>query len=529
MKVKRALISVSDKAGIVDFARALHELGVEIVSTGGTARAILEAGVPVVKVEDLPGSFPEMLGGRVKTLQPPVHGGILVKQNNEEQLAEIAEHQVEPFQLVAVNFYPWEKKIAEIGLSIDQIIEEGMDIGGPTMVSSGIKNYPFVVTVTDPADYDLLISELQETGEISLETSQKLAVKAAHQVAWYRVQISRWMAEKLSGKTELFPKQLLVSLQLDNVPRYGENWHQKAAVYKDPFSADDPLAYFNFTQLQGKKMSYNNWLDWDSAVNALCVFDDQTTCIIIKHTNSCGLAQGDNISQAFSRAFSTDSLSAFGGIVAVNCRLGIKEVRLILEKLNFFEILIAPSITPQAQQRLAKKKDLRVLVNPAINKAKFPTGLQAKPIRGGKIIQEVDSIDIDPDKIKVVTDRHPTDDEWQALHFAWKVVKIIKSNAIVFCQSQQTVGVGAGQMSRIDSLNLAVAKAKESGNGDKLKGSAMGSDAFFPFSDCVNAAHKQGVTAIIQPGGSKRDDESIAAANEHGMTMVFTGVRHFRH
>jgi len=507
MKITRALISVSDKTGLLDFAKGLAGFGVEIISTGGTAKALQKAGIPVVEISDFTGS-PEILDGRVKTLHPKVHGGLLYLRENAEHVATAKEHDIRPIDLVCVNLYPFEATIAKEDVTLAEAIEN-IDIGGPSMIRSASKNYQSVTVVTDPADYADILAEMKdEDGATTAKLRERLAVKAFSTTASYDRAIANYLGEQKSGGT------LSVALPLEQRLRYGENPHQNAELYGN-FSD-------YFEKLQGKELSYNNILDITAATNLIAEFAKPTVAIL-KHTNPCGVATDANLKAAWDKAFATDKQAPFGGIIIANRPVDVALAKAISE--IFSEVIIAPEFDAEARAVLQKKKNLRLM-----RLLRLPQTDGARDIRsvlGGLLVQDSDSADIEELEHKVVTERPPTKSEIEAMEFGWKIVKHVKSNAIVYAGSDRTLGIGAGQMSRVDSSRIAVWKAKEAGLS--LKGSAVCSDAFFPFPDGLIAAAEAGATCAIQPGGSVRDEEVIKAANEHGVAMVFTGIRHFRH
>ena len=508
-KIKRALISVSDKMGVPTFARELHELGVEILSTGGTARLLRKEGVPVKGVSEYTGS-PEILGGRVKTLHPKIHGGILAIRGNQEHLREMKEQNIEPIDMVVVNLYPFEQTIAKPQVSLDEAVEN-IDIGGPTMIRSAAKNYEYVAVVSSPEDYSSLIEELKENGgELSLDTRKKLAAEAFHHTSLYDTAISTYLRSAFGLREENFPSLLVKKWEKVQNLRYGENPHQQAAFYGETQGK-------RFEQLQGKELSFNNILDLEGAWSTACDFED-TAAVVIKHTNPCGLACAGSLPDAYRKARATDPVSAFGSVVSFNRKVN-REVAEDVTK-TFVEAVVAPDYDEEALQVFKKKEDLRVI------KTIFPTDsqMEIKTSLGGYLLQNKDLLQVKREDMKVVTKKVPSEEQWQDLLFAFKVVKNVKSNAIVLVRDKATVGVGAGQMSRIDSMKLAVSKANV-----PTKGAVLASDAFFPFKDVVEEAHEAGVEAIIQPGGSKNDAESIHACDEYGIAMVFTGERHFKH
>jgi phosphoribosylaminoimidazolecarboxamide formyltransferase/IMP cyclohydrolase len=521
--IERALISVYDKTGVAEFARELASLGIEIVSTGGTARLLREAGVAVRDVAELTG-WPEMLGGRVKTLHPKVHGGILFQRGKAEDRQQVAEHSIRAIDLVVVNLYPFSATAAKPGVTAEELIEN-IDIGGPAMVRSAAKNFQSVGVVTDPADYPAIAAELREKRELSLATRLALARKAYARTARYDGEIATEL-ERLAangtvtlGAPEKLPQRIHIALERRQAMRYGENPHQAAALY---IPAGRPAAGLaGAKQLQGKELSYNNLVDLDAAW-ALAEEFRQPAVAIIKHNNPCGTAEQDSLREAYLKALACDPVSAFGGVLAFNRALDAATAEEVARL--FVECIVAPGFEPGALEKLASKKNLRLLEMP---REAAPPELDLKRISGGVLVQEPDRHELDEAALKVATERAPTGAERRALLFAWKVCKHVKSNAIVFAREGQTLGVGAGQMSRVDSVKIAVIKARTAGL--ELAGSVVASDAFFPFPDGVEEAGKAGATAVIQPGGSVRDADVIAAANKLGMAMVFTGVRHFRH
>jgi phosphoribosylaminoimidazolecarboxamide formyltransferase / IMP cyclohydrolase len=504
-KIERALLSVTEKAGVAEFARKLNDLGVELISTGGTARLLRESGIPVRDVAAVTG-FPEMLDGRVKTMHPKVTGGILAIRENPEHMRALAEHSIAPIDMVVVNLYPFEKVAARPGAALEDLIEN-IDIGGPTMIRSAAKNYRDVAVVVSPGDYDDIIREMRaEGGSLSEETRWRLARKAFRLTAQYDAAISAVLAHR--GE---LPQALDIHAPKLMDLRYGENPHQKAALYGTPGSG-----IAGAEQLHGKELSYNNLVDLDAAWQLAGEFAGPAAAII-KHTNPCGCAEQDTLAEAYRKAFECDPVSAFGGVIGFN-RIVDEDTAGEAAK-TFLEAIAAPGYTPEAMRLLTAKKNLRLMqVQPV------PPDLVVKTILGGYLAQSADTGQLDRAAARVATTREPSPDEWRALEFAWKVVKHVKSNAIVFARAGQSVGVGAGQMSRVDSVKIAAMKAVL-----PLKGTVAGSDAFFPFPDGIEEAARHGATAVIQPGGSVRDDEVIAAANRLGLAMVFTGMRHFRH
>ncbi|MDO4640995.1 MAG: bifunctional phosphoribosylaminoimidazolecarboxamide formyltransferase/IMP cyclohydrolase [Neisseria sp.] len=522
--VKRALISLSDKAGVVEFAQALSRLGVEILSTGGTAKLLADAGLPVIEVADYTG-FPEMLDGRVKTLHPKIHGGILGRRDLDEHVAKMQEHGIGNIDLVCVNLYPFASTIAKPGCTLEDAIEN-IDIGGPTMVRSAAKNWKHVAIVTDNADFASVAEELQNHGGALSDTTRfNLARKAFSHTAQYDGMISNYLTslsdEKLSGEPQVgtFPQQFNQSWLKVQEMRYGENPHQQAAFYRDIYPAAGSLSAYH--QLQGKELSYNNIADADAAWEAVKSFD-APACVIVKHANPCGVATADTPLNAYKLAFATDTTSAFGGIIAFNREVDADTVEAVTGQ--FLEVLMAPKFTDKAKEIIAAKKNVRVLEVPLQAGA---NRFELKRVGGGLLVQTPDVHRIRREDLKVVSQRQPTEQEWSDLLFVWNVAKFVKSNAIVFGKGGQTYGIGAGQMSRVDSTRIAARKAQE--GGFDLNGACAASDAFFPFRDGIDVIAEQGIKAIIHPGGSVRDEEVFAAADEHGIAMVLTGVRHFRH
>ena len=517
--IKRALISVSDKSGLVEFARALGGFGIEILSTGGTAGALRAAGVQVTEVAEYTG-FPEMLDGRVKTLHPKIHGAILGRRDLPEHVRAMSAHDIRPIDLVVVNLYPFAQTIARRDVTLDEAIEN-IDIGGPAMVRSAAKNYRDVAVVTDPADYATVLAELAASGgAVGAATRFALAQKAFAHTAAYDAAITNYLtALDASGAPEPFPRRLNVAFERAQLLRYGENPHQSAAFYRDLTPPSGTLA--SYRQIQGKELSYNNIADSDAAWECVRNFE-QPACVIVKHANPCGVAIADALNSAYARALATDPISAFGGIIAVNGPIDAPTAQAVTSQ--FVEVLIAPQIEADAIAVLAQKPNIRVLVVPpgsGSNQWDF------KRVGGGLLVQDTDRGEIGPPELQVVTERKPSAHELADLLFAWRVAKFVKSNAIVYCGAGRTLGIGAGQMSRVDSARIAALKAASAGLS--LAGSVVASDAFFPFRDGVDVLAQAGARSVIQPGGSMRDAEVIAAANEHGLAMVFTGMRHFRH
>jgi phosphoribosylaminoimidazolecarboxamide formyltransferase/IMP cyclohydrolase len=518
-KIRRAVISVSDKSGVVPFAKALAQMGVEILSTGGTAKTLRDQGVPVKDISEYTG-FPEMLDGRVKTLHPKVHGGLLGQRSKKEHVQKMKEHGIQPIDLVAVNLYPFEATVAKENCTLEDAIEN-IDIGGPTMIRAAAKNYPDVTVIVDPGDYGKVLSEIKEKGEVSVETNFGLAKKVYQHTARYDGAISNYLGQVEGGKrVEKFPETFSVQVRKVQELRYGENPHQKAAFYRDYLSTEPSVS--NATQLHGKELSFNNILDTDSAFETVKEFDE-TAVVIIKHNNPCGVAvSSGSLADAYRKARDCDPVSAFGGVVGIN--RGVDEETASEMAQIFLEVVIAPAYDKKALELLRGKKDIRLLQSPPLSVPYLRGGLDLRKVVGGLLVQDRDLGRVPMSEWKVVTKRKPTDEELRAMAFGWRVAKHVKSNAIVLVREDRTVGIGAGQMSRVDSTRLAVMKARSS-----TKGTVLASDAMFPFRDGVDTGAESGAVAIIQPGGSIRDDEVIAAANEHNMAMVFTGMRHFRH
>jgi phosphoribosylaminoimidazolecarboxamide formyltransferase/IMP cyclohydrolase len=508
----KALLSTYDKTDVTEFARDLAELGYELVSTGATQATISKSGLKVEHVEDLTG-FPQMLGGRVKTLHPNIHGGILARRNLNTDMEELASHKIDPIDLIAVNLYPFRQTVKNPNVTLEDALEN-IDIGGPTMIRAAAKNFPHVIVVVDPKDYQWVTKKLHDQGDLSLEERQSLALKAFQHVALYDTAISTYLRK---GNKTLFGDELTVGLDKLLDLRYGENPHQQAALYSVGLI---PSGITGAQQLHGKELSFNNLLDADGAWETVSDFSDPTVAII-KHTNPCGLASHEDIEEAYRRAYDGDPVSAFGGIVAFNhpVTMGIAEAMSRI----FYEVIIAPEYKPEALEQLQKKKNLRIML---VEKTQNSTDevINIRQISGGLLIQTKDAPEENPNSWKVVTKKKPTSKEFLDLSFAWKAVKHIKSNAIVLVKGKQLLGMGAGQPNRIISVQLAAQAA-----GENAKGSVLASDAFFPFPDGIEAAAKAGATAIVQPGGSIRDQEIINTADKLGISMLFTGLRHFRH
>ncbi|MDD5228645.1 MAG: bifunctional phosphoribosylaminoimidazolecarboxamide formyltransferase/IMP cyclohydrolase [Methylococcales bacterium] len=522
-KISRALVSVSDKTGIVDFCRNLNQLGIEILSTGGTFKTLTENNIVAIEVSDYTG-FPEMMDGRVKTLHPKVHGGILGRRGVDD--AVMVANDIHAIDMVVVNLYPFEDTIAKPDCNFETAIEN-IDIGGPTMIRAAAKNHADVAIIVNSNDYADILSELNEThGALSGATRFHLALKSFEHTARYDTAIATYL-NKLNDTP--FPETLNLQFYQQQTLRYGENPHQNAAFYIEKNPAIGTIA--SAIQLQGKELSYNNIADADAALECVKSFVEQPTCVIVKHANPCGVAQSTNLLTAYNLAYATDSTSAFGGIIAFNRELDEETAATIINR-QFVEVIIAPSVSDAAKEVLAAKQNVRVLVTGdwshtcLVNGSHFH-GFDYKRVAGGLLVQDKDTGIVMPGDMKIVTKRTPTEQEWTDLLFAWKVAKFVKSNAIVYCKNGQLVGVGAGQMSRIYSAKIAGIKASDAGLD--VSGSAMASDAFFPFRDGIDAAVEAGISAVIQPGGSMRDQEVIDAADEYRITMLFTGMRHFRH
>jgi phosphoribosylaminoimidazolecarboxamide formyltransferase / IMP cyclohydrolase len=517
--IRRALISVSDKSGLLPFAKALHELGIEILSTGGTYKQLSGAGIPAIEISDYTG-FPEMMDGRVKTLHPKVHGGILARRDIDQAVMD--EHDIPPIDLVVVNLYPFEATVANPDCDLPPAIEN-IDIGGPTMLRAAAKNNRFVAVVVNPADYDPIITLLKASeGRLDQQTRFDLAVKTFEHTAGYDGAIANYLGSKVDDNEESFPRTFNSQFVKNLTMRYGENPHQRAAFYveKNPAEASISTAI----QHQGKELSYNNIADTDAALECVKCFSEPA-CVIVKHANPCGVAVTDSILSAYEKAFQTDPTSAFGGIIAFNRELDAATAKRIVDQ-QFTEVIIAPSVSPEALAITAEKKNVRVL-SCGQWEAQRKAGLDYKRVNGGLLVQDRDIHQLNHSDLKIVSARAPTEAEIRDMMFAWCVAQYVKSNAIVYCKNNQTIGVGAGQMSRVYSAKIAGIKAAD--ENLEVKGSVMASDAFFPFRDGIDAAAAAGITAVIQPGGSMRDDEVIAAADEADIAMVFTGVRHFRH
>ena len=518
-KISRALVSVSDKTDIVDFCRTLNQLGIEILSTGGTFKILTENNITAIEVADYTG-FPEMMDGRVKTLHPKIHGGILARRGIDD--AVMADNDIRAIDMVVVNLYPFEATIAKPDCDFETAIEN-IDIGGPTMIRAAAKNHADVAIVVNPSDYPEILKELNNAnGALSGVTRFNLALKSFEHTARYDTAIATYLSKVNNAQ---FPETLNLQFYQQQTLRYGENPHQNAAFYVEKNSAIGTIA--SAKQLQGKELSYNNIADADAALECVKSFSEKPTCVIVKHANPCGVAQSDNLLTAYDLAYKTDPTSAFGGIIAFNRELDEKTATEIVAR-QFVEVIIAPSVSEAAQTILATKQNVRVLATGDWTiQTNTSIEFDYKRVAGGLLVQDRDTGIVLPSDMKVVTKRTPTEQEWADLLFAWKVAKFVKSNAIVYCKNGQLIGVGAGQMSRIYSAKIAGIKANDAGL--EVPGSAMASDAFFPFRDGIDAAAEAGITAVIHPGGSMRDQEVIDAANEHNMAMLFTGMRHFRH
>ncbi|MDG5785938.1 bifunctional phosphoribosylaminoimidazolecarboxamide formyltransferase/IMP cyclohydrolase [Evansella sp. AB-P1] len=509
---KRALVSVSDKTGIIPFVQKLEELGVEIISTGGTKKALAEAGVKVIGIEEVT-QFPEMMDGRVKTLHPNIHGGLLARRDSEAHLAAAKEHGIELIDYVIVNLYPFQQTIENPESTYADAIEN-IDIGGPSMIRSAAKNHASVAIIVDATDYDGVVAELESAGELSIESKRKLAAKAFRHTAAYDALIAEYLTKEVGEEA---PEKLTVTYNLKQTLRYGENPHQKASFYEKPLG--NPTSLSRAKQLHGKELSYNNINDADAALAVIRDFKDPAVAAI-KHMNPCGVGIGETVFDAYMKAYEADPVSIFGGIVASNREIDGQTAERMKE--IFLEIIIAPSFTEEAMQILTEKKNLRLLT--VEFQENQPVEKYVTSVAGGALMQEVDKLSFEDATITTATKREPTEEEWKQLKMAWKVVKHVKSNAIVLGKADQTIGIGAGQMNRVGSAKIAIEQA-----GEQAKGAVLASDAFFPMNDTVEAAAKAGVTAIIQPGGSVRDQDSIDKADEYGIAMVFTGVRHFKH
>ncbi len=509
MNIKTALISVSNKKGIVELAQGLVDLGWEIISTGGTAQKLTEAGIKVTPIDEVTG-FPEMMDGRVKTLHPKIHGGLLALRDNEEHMQAVQEHDIKLIDLVIVNLYPFEETIKKENVKLEDAIEN-IDIGGPTMIRSAAKNYQHVGVVVDPEDYSKILEELKDKKELSLKTKEYLAQKVFLHTAYYDSLIANYLNK------EKFPEKLSLGYKKAFDLRYGENPHQKAAFYQEAICPETCIAQAKV--LQGKQLSYNNIMDADAALNIIKDFSEPA-CAVIKHTNPCGCSTNENIIVAFQKAYAADSMSAFGSIIALNRECN-EEIAQEISKV-FVEIVLAPKFSPQALKILSKKKNLRLLEISDISKV--DDLIETRKVVGGVLVQDMDRLQITKEDLKVVTEAQPSDEEIEEMLFAWKTIKHVKSNAILLTKDKTTVGLGAGQVSRVDAVDLAIKKA-----GDNITSCVLASDAFFPFRDSIDKIAEVGIKLIIQPGGSIKDEEVIQACNEHGIAMVFTGSRCFKH
>lgn len=510
--MKRALVSVSDKTGLVEFVSGLVECGYEIISTGGTKKALEAAGIQTISISDVTG-FPEIMDGRVKTLHPKVHGALLCVRDNPDHVKQLKELGIEYIDLVCVNLYPFKETVQKPGVSHEEIIEN-IDIGGPSMLRSASKNYQSIPVICDPKDYDAVLAEIKENGETSLETRERLAAKVFRHTARYDAMIADYLTKRTH---EEFPESLTITFDKVQDLRYGENPHQKAAFYK---GMNPKYSLANATQLHGKELSYNNIQDGNAAIEILKDFEGQFAAVGVKHMNPCGVGIGDSIDAAWDKAYEADPVSIFGGIVALNAPV----TTTLAEKLSkiFLEIIIAPDFSEEALAILTKKKNIRLMkLDTTLSTS---NALKYTNVNDGLLVQEMDTHKIAKEDLRCVTNRKPTDAEIEQLLFAWKVVKHVKSNAIVLVKDNMTIGVGAGQMNRVGAAKIAIEQAQEKANG-----SVLASDAFFPMPDTVQEAIKAGVTAIIQPGGSIKDQLSIDECNEHGIAMVYTGIRHFKH
>lgn len=517
--VRRALISVSDKTGILEFAQSLSDMGVAILSTGGTYKVLSEAGLAVTEVSEYTG-FPEMMDGRVKTLHPKIHGGLLGRRGTDDAIMN--EHGIDPIDMVVVNLYPFEATVAKPDCSLEDAIEN-IDIGGPTMLRSAAKNHKDVAVVTDPADYGRILDELKANqGQLSHETRFDLSIKTFEQTARYDGAIANYFGTMFAeDENDKFPRTYSTQYVKKQSMRYGENPHQAAAFYTERQPSEASIS--TATQIQGKALSFNNIADTDAALELVKTFDD-TACVIVKHANPCGVATGSRLFEAYDRAYTTDPTSAFGGIIAFNRELDAETAQAIIDR-QFVEVIIAPSVSDEAKSVVSAKQNVRLLACGELGEQQ--PAYDYKRVTGGLLVQDRDLGSVKQEDLKVVTKRAPSEKEMADLMFAWKVAKFVKSNAIVYVKDGMTIGVGAGQMSRVYSAKIAGIKAAD--EGLEVPGSVMASDAFFPFRDGIDAAAEAGITAVIHPGGSMRDQEVIDAADEHGIAMVFTGMRHFKH
>jgi phosphoribosylaminoimidazolecarboxamide formyltransferase/IMP cyclohydrolase len=522
VEIKRVLISVSDKSGLEDLVKTLDKFGAEILSTGGTAKKIKELDIAVKDVSEYTG-FPEMMNGRVKTLHPKIHGGLLALRANNSHMEQAKRHNIQMIDMVVVNLYPFEKTVAQEGVGLDEAIEN-IDIGGPSMLRSAAKNYKSVAVVVNPARYPDIIRELEKnSGSLSETTLQQLAVEVFKRTSEYDGAIYEYLSQRpetRAQKIKQFPSTLNLTFEKVQDLRYGENPHQQAAFYQDPLASESAVS--NAKQLQGKELSFNNIIDLNAAMEIVKEFPAPAASII-KHTNPCGAAQADSLARAYLDALECDRLSAFGSIVGFNGKVDNKLAEVLLREADFVECIIAPSFDDEAIQVFARKKNLRLLAVPDFKKTSVRE-TDYKKVVGGLLVQDMDLKVVTEQELKIATETAPSKDQINALLFGWKIVKHVKSNAIVLCNGTKTVGIGAGQMSRVDSVIIACRKA-----GEKTRGSVLASDAFFPKADAIEQAHQAGIKAIIQPGGSKADEQIIAACNRFGIAMAFTGVRHFKH
>lgn len=513
MTKRRALLSVSDKTGITEFAAKLVDLGFELISTGGTKKAIADAGIAVKDISDITG-FPEIMDGRVKTLHPMVHGGLLSVRGNDVHTKAMTDNGIEYIDMVVVNLYPFKETISKPGVKYNDAIEN-IDIGGPSMLRSAAKNHESVTVITDPADYEVVIEELKANGDTTFPTRQRLALKVYQTTAAYDALIAQYFANEIGDE---FPEKLTLTYEKQQGLRYGENPHQEAAFYRTPLAQNNSLAHA--TQIHGKELSYNNIQDANAAVNIMLEFKEPVV-VAVKHMNPCGVGLGKDTFEAWTKAYEADPTSIFGGIIATNSEVDAKTAEKMSE--IFLEIIIAPSFTEEAKAILMAKKNIRLLENNA-QEERMAEKLTTTAVNGGLLVQTLDRAEIDPEAFEVVTERKPTQEEMDALVFAWKIVKHVKSNAIVVAKEGQTLGVGAGQMNRVGAAQIALDQA-----GEEAKGNVLSSDAFFPMPDTLENAAKAGIKAVIQPGGSIKDQDSIDVANKYGIAMVFTGTRHFKH
>lgn len=518
--MKRALISVSDKTGIVELAKELNELNYEIISTGGTFKTLVDAGIPAVGISEITG-FPECLDGRVKTLHPNIHAGLLAMRSNDEHMKQLEELNIQPIDIVVVNLYPFKQTILKEGVELEDAVEN-IDIGGPTMIRAAAKNYQDVSVIVDPSDYDVVTNEIKENGKVSVKTNFYLAAKVFNHTAHYDTLIANYLRDKAG--IEKYPNTLSMTFEKVQDMRYGENPHQSAAFYKQVGNNSGLLT--GIQQIHGKELSFNNINDTHGALELLKEYDEPTI-VACKHSNPCGVASASNIYDAYMKAYNSDPVSIFGGIVVSNKAIDEKTAE-EMSKI-FLEIILAPDFSDKAVEILTKKKNLRLLKLDNIERKQPDDSVDIKKVSGGLLIQDVDNLLLNENELNVVTKRKPTNEEMDDLLFTWKIVKYAKSNGIAIGKDKQSIGVGPGQVNRIWATKQAIEHGTEQLGEDTVKGAVLASDAFFPFSDCVEEAAKAGITAIIQPGGSVRDQESIDACDKYGIAMVFTGMRHFRH